>query len=150
MNRRSLLTLAIIAAAIALSTFRDYLFVNLNYQIDALGHPGAVSYAHSRFRAWVQGMDVPDLSRLKWLLALAFASSNLVFAIALARVRFGEHRYRTAIIVAFVLIGAIALLSHALSASVAGLSMVSIKLLHALQYPVVLLLIWAASWLPRR
>lgn len=150
MSRRALLTLAIIAVALSLAAFRDYLFVNLNYQIDALGHERAVSYAHSRFRAWVEGMELSDLTRLKWLLALAFASINLVFAVTMSRIRFGDHRHRAAIIVAFLLVGGIALLTHALSANVPGLAMISIKLLHALQYPVVLLLIWAASWLPGR
>lgn len=150
MNRRTLATLVIIAVAIVVAVFRDFLFVNLNYQLDFAEHTRPASYAHSRFQAWVSGWDASQLGALKWSLAFLFILLNLVLAIVLARVRFGDHRYRMAISAGFILLGCVALSAHALSRYISGLDMLSIKLLHALQYPVVLLLIWAASWLPRR
>lgn len=150
MNRRTLFTVTIVLAALAVAVFRDFLFVNLNYQLDFAEHARPASYAHSRFQAWVSGWEASSLHLLKWSLAVAFIGINLAFSIAMSRVRFGDHRYRVAITVGSLLVGFAALSAHFLARYIVGFEMLSIKLLHTLQYPVVLLLIWAASWLPRR
>ena len=63
-----LLALAVIAGAV-----RDFLFLNLNYQLDAVTHHRTGSYAHSLFQNWVEGWDGPALLRAKWGMALFFS-----------------------------------------------------------------------------
>lgn len=147
---RRLGILGIFAVAVALGAAREFLFLNLNYHIDFLAHKRQVSYAHSLFRGWVQGMDLGDLLVLKWMLALLFIATMLLLAVVLARLLFGDHRYRRAIVAAFGLIGALALLLHGLAGVLPGAKATSVKLLHTLQYPVLLFFIWAASLLAPR
>jgi hypothetical protein len=135
-------------AAVLLGAVREFLFINLNYQLDAVAHERAVSYAHSLFRGWTAGMDLSALVMLKWLLALLFIGLMLMLSVAVSRIVFGDHRYRVALVAGFLLIGAAALALHALSGGIPQLYGVSVKLLHLLQYPVVLFFIWAASLLP--
>ena len=94
-------------------------------------------------------MCIRDRYRLKWTLAATFIAMNLFLAIGLSRVRFGHHRYRRPLIIGFGVVALCALTAQVLAPSVSGLGTLSIKLLHALQYPVVLLLIWAGSWARR-
>ncbi len=150
MSRRTMAGLLLLAAAVGIGAVREFLTVNLNYQLDFVANERAFSYAHSSFRAWSNGWSLPALNALKWALALLFILINLGLAVLLARIRFGDHRYRMALLFGFSIVGAMALLAHWAAASVTGMATLSIKLLHALQYPVVLLLIWAASWIPRR
>ncbi len=150
MSRRTIASLAVVLVAIALGVLREFLFVNLNYQLDFVTHHRAFSYAHSKFQAWVEGWELRELSALKWALAVLFTAANLALAVLLARVRVGDHRYRSALVFGFVTIGTLALIAHGLSGQFGGLRYVSVKLLHALQYPVLLLIVWAASWLKPR
>ena len=143
-------SLAIVALAAALATVRDFLFVNLNSELHFRQHRKALNYAHSQFKAWAQAWSTTELCSLKWVLAFCFIGFNLLLAIALARVRFGDHRYRMAVILGFVLLGAAAFSAQLVSPYLTGFGTLATKLLHALQYPVLLLVIWAASWIPRR
>jgi hypothetical protein len=147
MNRRRLSMLLILLVAVCLGAVREFLFLNLNYSIDHLTNHRAFSYAHSAFQRAIEGLSLEALLRLKWILALGFVASMAGLSIALARVLFGDHRYRSAILLGFVGIGAIALMLHGASAHLPALDGVSIKLLHLLQYPVVLFFIWAAALL---
>ena len=147
MRRRTLLALLMLAAML-LGAVREFLFINLNYQLDALTYKRPVSYAHSLFRGWTDGLDLSALVMLKWVLALLFIGLMLLLSMAVARIVFGDHRYRGALVAGFLLIGAVALALHAFSGSVPALYGVSVKLLHLLQYPVLLFFIWAASLLP--
>jgi hypothetical protein len=147
MRRRTLLALLMLAAML-LGAVREFLFINLNYQLDALTYKRPVSYAHSLFRGWTDGLDLSALVMLKWVLALLFIGLMLLLSMAVARIVFGDHRYRGALVAGFVLMGALALALHAFSGSVPALYGVSVKLLHLLQYPVLLFFIWAASLLP--
>jgi len=149
MRRRTPLALLMLAAVL-LGAVREFLFINLNYQLDALTYQRPVSYAHSLFRGWTDGMDLSALVMLKWALALLFIGIMLLLSVAVARIVFGDHRYRVALVAGFVLIGSVALALHAFSGGVPALYGVSVKLLHLLQYPVVLFFIWAASLLPAR
>lgn len=142
--------LGILAVAVGLGAVRDFLVLNLNYQIDHLAKNTAFSYAHSQFRAWVAHLDLQQLVVLKWLLAFGLAAAMLLLSVAFARLLFGDHRYRKVLVVGYAAVGALALLLHGLSGRVAGLGDVSIKLLHLLQYPVTLFFLWAASLLGRR
>lgn len=134
----------IVAAAVGFGALREFLFLNLNYQLDAVARQRPISYAHSMFQGWVEGWDLDALLRLKWLLAMAFIVLMALAAVLLARVLFGDHRHRTAIVVGFALSSLVALALHALGTLHPAFPLVAIKVLHALQYPVVLLFIWAA------
>ncbi len=136
-------------AAVALGALREFLFLNLNYQVDAVARDRPISYAHSLFQGWVEGWDLTELVRLKWALALLFAGSMALACVLLARVLFGHHRYRRSILVAYAAAGAVALLLHALSDVHTAFGNIGVKLLHALQYPVVLFFVWAGAILQR-
>ncbi len=137
----------IFAVAVLLGALREFLFLNLNYQLDFLANHRRVSYAHSLFRGWVAGMDHGQLLVLKWALALLFVLAMLVLAILLARLLFGDHRYRKAIITGFGAIGGTALLLYLVAPGRTVPGAIAVKLLHTLQYPVVLFFIWAGSLL---
>jgi hypothetical protein len=141
--------LGLFALGVLLGALREFLFLNLNYQIDFAAHKRQVSYAHSMFRGWVEGMDLGALLLLKWVLALCFVAAMLLLALALARLLFGDHRYRPAILIAFGAIGGLALVLHLLGGHLPQARPMSVKLLHTLQYPVLLFFIWAASFLGR-
>lgn len=146
MSRRNGLSALIIALAVVLGALREFLFVNLNYQIDFLRHERPFSYAHSRFQAAVAGISHETLAALKWWLAALFIVLMLIAGITLARVLFGDHRYRLTIIIGTAAIAALALLCHALAVTLPALEGVSIALSHTIQYPVPLLFIHAGSW----
>ena len=147
MNRRTAGMLAILLIAVVLGAVREFIFHNLNYQIDFLAHERSASYAHSKFRAAVQGMDLADLLVAKWVLSILFAAFMLGLAILLARLLFGNGRYDKPLVIGYVLIGTAALVAHLLAGGNGAFRAISVKLLHALQYPVVLLLIWAGAML---
>ena len=146
---RKLFIGALVLGAVSLGALREFLFLNLNYQLDAVAHNRVISYAHSMFQAWVEGWDLPALLRLKWILALLFVALMALGAILLARVLWGDQRYRRIILFAFGAVGALALLMNALAALHPAFGAISIKLLHSLQYPVLLFFVWAAAILQR-
>ncbi len=149
MNRRLLLLLAIVLVAVMLGAVREFLFINLNYQIDHLANRRPVSYAHSMFQRWVAGADLSELIWLKWLLSLLFMAIMLGLGILLSRSLFGDHRYAGALAIAYALLGLLALLFHWISGGTGPWYNISIKLLHALQYPVLLVFIWGGAQLAR-
>lgn len=146
MNARRVRIAIIALLAIGAGALREFMFLNLYYQIDFVQHDRMVSYAHSMFQGWTQGMDLAALIRLKWVLSVGFAAGMLGLAIVLARLRFGDHRYTRTLIFGYVGLGLLALALHVAGGAAA---LAGMKLLHALQYPVVLILIWAGSLLPR-
>lgn len=151
MRSSTAIGMLLIGAAIAIGAFRDFIFVNLNYHLDFLEHARRVSYAHSLFQAWAGEVDARGLRALKWVFAILFILCNLALATMLSRVRFGDHRYRVPIMIGFGIVALIAGLSNALGAWVPVFSVLGVKLLHMLQYPVILILLWAAGWLvPQR
>ena len=148
MNRSG--TIALFAlAGIALGALREFLFVNLNYQLDHVERATEFSYAHSIFQRWTMGWDLNDLTRLKWTLALLFIAVMLGLALLLARLLTGDHRYTPGIVLGYLSAGAVALLFHALARTTPAFEGTSVKVLHMLQYPVVLFFVWAA-WTLRR
>lgn len=146
MNRRDTLSALLLAASVALGAFREFLFVNLNYQIDFLLHRRAASYAHSLFQLWVSGWEANTLIRAKWLLSLAFIAATLLLTVCLARLRFGDHRLLRITVSAFLVVSGLAMLLHAVSPRLPFAYPIAVQLLHALQYPVPLLLVWALTW----
>lgn len=146
MKRRGVLSLLLLATSVALGAVREFLFVNLNYQLDYLNHERDQSYAHSSFQRLVHGLDAGQLATTKWLLAFAFIGATLALTLVLARVRLGDARLDRAAVVTFLSIGGLALALHLASGAVAFLYPISVQLLHALQYPVPLLVVWAITW----
>jgi hypothetical protein len=149
MSRRTVLSWLLLALAVGVGAGRDFVFVNLNYQLDFLEHHRLVSYAHSLFRKAVGNLDAHQLRLAKWVLAVAFSAAMLALAVAMARVRFGDHRYRRLLAAGFVAIGLLAAALQAGAAALPALGPVGVKLLHALQYPLPVALVWVLSWAPR-
>jgi len=147
--RRRASILAVLLLAIVLGACREFLFINLNYAIDHLANHRPYSYAHSAFTAAVSGFSLSELRLMKWALAVLFILVMLVLAIILSRTLFGDHRYRMALAAGALAIALLALLLHLGGSLHPALGAVSVKLLHLLQYPVLLLFLWAASMLRR-
>lgn len=147
MKRADFLSVLLLCAAIGLGAAREFIFVNLNYQLDFLLNERPANYAHSAFRAWADHQSAGQLLRAKWGIAAGFVLSTMALTIALARVRLGGHRWTRTILITFVLLSALSLALHALSSLMPAMYHVSIAVLHGLQYPVPLLIVWMLSWL---
>jgi hypothetical protein len=151
MNSRTWSALALVACGVLIGAFREFLFINLNYQIDHVARHTPFSYAHSMFQTWTQGMSLNALIVFKWALALTFIGITWGLCLFMLNVLFGGFRYWATVSWMILGIGLAALVFHALARWVPGLEDVSVRLLHAVQYPVLLIIIWAASGLaPRR
>ncbi|MFN3875793.1 MAG: hypothetical protein ACK4L7_07775 [Flavobacteriales bacterium] len=148
MRQRDLLSAAVLAMGLALGALREFLFTNLNYQLDFLrrGQRGS-NYAHSAFQRWAESIDLQSLLVLKWAAAAGFVAAMLGLTLVLARLRMGSHRLARVIIAVFAGAALLALACHWAAPVFPGLGPVSIDLLHALQYPLPLLVVWAGSWL---
>ncbi len=140
MNRRLAAGL-LVAVGVLLGALREFLFLNLNYQIDHLRRATPYSYAHSRFQAWTADADLGDLLLLKWVLAVAFVGAMLGLAVLLAHNLTGHHGHRRVLVVGTAVATAAALLLHLAARALPPLEGVAVKLLHALQYPVLLLVL---------
>lgn len=149
MKRRGLFVLCCTVVSLALGALREFMFLNLNYQIDHVARHTRFSYAHSLFQGWVHDWSLSQLTVLKWTLAVAFIAAMLGLSIVLARMLFHDRRLDRPILVGFAAIGCAALLLHGLAHWLPRAEAVSVKLLHLIQYPVLLVFIWAASLLPR-
>lgn len=147
--KRRLAAAAIVAIGVLLGAVREFLFLNLNYQIDHLQRGTPYSYAHSLFQRWA-GADLGDLTLLKWLLAAAYVALMLLLAVRLARVLTGHHGHRRTLIAGTLIAAAVALLLHLSARALPPLEAVAVKLLHALQYPVLLLILLLVLPLARR
>lgn len=148
MSRRMRLAL-IVALAVALGSLREFLFVNLNYQIDHVQRHTAYSYAHSAFQSWTAGMRGASLVRLKWSAGFLFTASMLTLTILFSRAVTGSHRRARTIIGLFVVTAALAFALHGLAHWWPPLGTVGVKLLHLLQFPVLLFFVWAAEVIGR-
>jgi cell division protein FtsW (lipid II flippase) len=147
MSRRAWGMLVIVVVAVLLGALREFLFINLNYQIDHLEHGRAYSYAHSKFQRLVAGIDLQGLVILKWVWSGAYVLIMLILGILLSRLLFGDHRYAYPIVIGYIIIGILALLFHGISSGADAWYNIGVKLLHALQYPVILIFIWGAAQL---
>jgi hypothetical protein len=133
----------IIIIGIGLGSLRDLLFINLNYQIDHVSRATAVSYAHSAFQAAVHGWGLSALMRLKWILAAFFMLAMWALALLLVRYAGAMQRLARPVSAGFVGIAAIAGLLQLISRWVPT-GEAAVNLLHAIQYPVLLLVLQAA------
>ncbi|MBK8582820.1 MAG: hypothetical protein LKM36_06745 [Flavobacteriales bacterium] len=140
---------AILLVGISLGALREFLFINLNYQIDHLARHTRFSYAHSQFIRWTSGMELSELLRLKWLLGAAFTAVIMGLCILLARSVFRHWGYSRGIVLGFAGFIVLALLLHFAAQWAAPLETISVHVSHMLQYPVALLFVLMAGWLPR-
>lgn len=145
--KRKILVGAVLLVAILLAERREFLFINLNYQIDHVSRSTPFSYAHSAFRSFVEGWSLSALTTFKWALSGTYVVINAVLAVALAQLLHGHWRYTRPIllIVAGVCVAAFGF--HALGTLVPGGADIGVKLLHMVQYPVVLLVLLASAGL---
>jgi hypothetical protein len=135
----------LLLVGIVLGACREFLFINLNYQIDHVARHTRFSYAHSLFQGWTRGMDLGALTALKWALAFAFMVAMAGLCVLLARVLSGSWRHARAIVGGFVLFALLALALHGSARWLPRAETVSIQLSHMLQYPVVLLFVLLAA-----
>lgn len=140
----------ILIVGIALGALREFLFINLNYQIDHLARHTRFSYAHSMFIRWTASMEFPGLIRLKWIMGAAFTGVILGLCLLLARLVFGHWRHARGIVWGFFGFTLLALALHFAARWAAPLETISVHVSHMLQYPVALLFVLMAGWLPRR
>lgn len=134
---------AILVAGILCGAVRDFLFINLNYQIDHVQRATPGSFAHSRFQAWVQGWDLSDLVRLKWALAGGFVLCTWGLCLLLLVNAQATARLAKPVTAIFLGIGLAALFAHVLARWL-PVEEASVNLLHAIQYPVLLLVLQVA------
>ncbi len=133
----------ILGAGIGLGSLRDFLFINLNYEIDHVQRATSISFAHSRFRAWVEGHEMSSLLLLKWILAALFIAAMWALSLLLLRNAGVLQRLFRPVTVVFLGIAAVAALLHLLSHWV-PVGEASVNLLHAIQYPVLLIMLQVA------
>lgn len=139
----------IFLAGILYGSWREFTFINLNYQIDHVARDTPFSYAHSMVRGWIGDWGLSALLALKW--SLAFLSMGVIcgLCIVLARVLWGHWRQAKWIAAGFAAFALFSLLMHFLARQVPALEEVAIGLSHMLQYPVPLVFVLIASLLPR-
>lgn len=133
----------ILLAGIGIGSLRDFLFINLNYQLDHVTRTTRTSFAHSRFQGWVEGWEAPVLIRLKWMLAGLFIISMWGLCLALLKNRGMMHRLWRPVTMVFAGVAMAALVLHGLARWL-PVEEASVNLLHAIQYPVLLLVLQAA------
>ena len=145
MKRRDLGSALLLAIAVAVGAARELRFVNLNYHLYIQEHVRDRNYAHSLVQAWTVGCDAGGVRLAKWSLAILCILLMLGLTVFLARIRFSDHRYRRPLVLGFAFIASLALACHGLGHAWPALGPISIKLLHALQYPVPMLFVWVLS-----
>lgn len=133
--------LLILGVAVVLGSLRDFLLINLNYQLDHVQRATPYSYAHSGFQAAVDGWGLKALVSLKWGLAIGFVAATWTLCQGLLGIFGLRHRLGRLVTYGFLGIAALALGAHGLARSFPMLEPVSVDLLHAIQYPVVVLLL---------
>jgi hypothetical protein len=144
-HRRTWGAAALMAAGVASGALRDFMHYNLNFQLDHVRRGTPVSYAHSLFQGWFGGLGAEGLVVLKWALAVVFIAVVLWLTLLMDRLLFERPGLRRTVLVGFGAMALTALLLHLGSAWVPALRHVALKMLHALQYPVPLFLVWALA-----
>mgnify|MGYP001009917820 FL=1 len=148
MSRTALFRLGVLLGlAIALSSVREFCFHNLNYQLSFAAGQTDRSYAHSLVRHQLEGWGLPALLRLKWMLALGFVALMGLLTFLTGRALFGKRLDRV-ILLGYLLMGAAALLLHVSAHWLPFTASAGVKLLHVLQYPMPLVFLIIASFLP--
>jgi len=139
----------VLVAGIAFGAWREFAFINLNYQIDHLARHTPFSYAHSMVQGWTRGMDLQALLVVKWSLALLSMAVVAGLTVLLARILFGTWRQAVPILLGFAGFAVLSLLMHLLARWAEPFELVSVRLSHMLQYPVPLVFVLIAATFPR-
>jgi hypothetical protein len=133
--------LLILGIAVVLGSLRDFLLINLNYQLDHVQRATPSSYAHSGFQAVVGSWGLKALTTLKWGLAIGFVAATWALCQGTLSVFGLRQRLGRLVTHGFLGIATLALVAHLLARGIPLLEPVSVDLLHAIQYPVVVLLL---------
>jgi len=148
MNTRTWLGVAaLLGLAIALGSLREFVFINLNYEVSAASGQTPWSYAHSAMQRALEGWSVPALLRLKWLLAVAFTLAMGTLTFVAGRMLYGRRLDRV-ILPGYGLIALLALLLHVAAHWLPFTASAGVKLLHLLQYPMPIAMLVVARFLP--
>lgn len=143
-------TWVVLVLAVLAGGLREFVVLNLNYQIDHVRRGTRFSYAHSTVQHWMEGVGLSQLVAYKWLAAAFFVGICLVLTLAMDRVVRGDRGGTRPILLLFLGCSALVLLLHATSVAVPALERVALQLLHALQYQVPVLFVLLAAWLPSK
>lgn len=145
-DRRVEAALALLAGVVY-GSWREFMFINLNYQIDHVARHTEFSYAHSMVQGWVGSWDLRALLVLKW--SLAFFSMAVIagLCVLLLRVLAGSWRHARWIFAAFAAFALLSLSLQLLSPWVPPFGTIAIALSHMLQYPVPLVFVLVAGQL---
>lgn len=136
-------------AGILYGSWREFMFVNLNYQIDHVARHTEFSYAHSMVRGWIGDWGLPALLALKWSLAFLSMAVIALLCIVLVRILHGGWGHARWMALGFAGFAVLSLGLHLLARWVPALEMVAVGLSHMLQYPVPLVFILVASFVPK-
>ncbi|MBS1945690.1 MAG: hypothetical protein JST98_10955 [Bacteroidetes bacterium] len=135
----------VLAAAIAYGSWREFTFINLNYQIDHLAHHTPFSYAHSMVQGWLRGWGLQAVLALKWFLAFFSMAVMAALCALLARILLGTWRHAGPIFMAFTGFALLSLALHFMARRVPPFELVAVQLSHMLQYPVPLVFVLIAA-----
>jgi hypothetical protein len=145
MSRRIAWSALLLLIGIALGGLREFLFVNLNYQLDHLQRGTPYSYAHSAFQQWSAGCTATELAAIKWGLSAGFVLVNLTLTMVMGRVRFGARWPWRMAAALFLAVAGMAGALFALSKAHPWLYPAAVQLAHAVQYPLPMALLWLLS-----
>lgn len=146
---RRLETALVLLAGVLYGSWREFTFINLNYQIDHVARGTPFSYAHSMVRRWIGDWGLPSLLALKWGLAFLSMAVICLLCVLLARILFGHWRQAKWIAAGFVGFAVLSVLLQVLARWVPQLYEVAVGLSHMLQYPVPLVFVLIAAMVPR-
>ncbi|MBP8824791.1 MAG: hypothetical protein KBH07_14200 [Flavobacteriales bacterium] len=139
----------VIALGISFGSWREFAFINLNYQIDHLARHTPFSFAHSLVQGWTRGLELHTLLLIKWVVAFFSMAVMAGLCILLARVLFGQWRQAKSILLGFAAFALLSLAMHFAARWAPPFELVSVQLAHMLQYPVPLVFVLLAATLPR-
>ncbi|MBL8002770.1 MAG: hypothetical protein JNL05_12505 [Flavobacteriales bacterium] len=137
----------LLCLGVALGSLREFVFINLNYQVAHAAGQTPWSYAHSAMQRLLVGWSLGDLLRLKWAMALCFVALMGSLTFLTARLLFGRRLDRT-VVAGYLAIGTLSLLLHLLGGRLPFTASAGVKLLHLLQYPMPLLVLVVARFMP--
>lgn len=135
--------------AIILGSMREFLFVNLNYQIDHVRRSTPFSFAHSKFQALVEGWTLQDLLITKWALAGFLVIIVMVLTLQVARIVFRGPRYDRFVLIGYGTASLVSLLLFIASSWLPALRLAAVQLLHSLQFPIIMIMIILSAGLVR-
>lgn len=103
-------TIITLVLFIALGVFRDFIFVNWNYQLDATLHNKSFTYAHSFF-SFLTTWSYAALYWSKWVLTGLFCFANFI----LGYIYFSKTTIKKQLTYIYVVVGIVAFIVFALT-----------------------------------